>query len=149
MASGSGRSIERREKQGSFELHWWEVGIREEPCGGPLPGHLACFVAIQLCNLVPVRGEKSIVPAAHLCFSQLLTTLNFTKRHQGGYIELRGGELDFCCCGVLVGREGTVEPVHSGSLKKMLEANVYASRRRRIKAAVSLKFSLTHTKAVY
>lgn len=48
-----------------------------------------------------------------------------------------------------MGREGTVEPVHSGSLKKMLEANVYASRRRRVKVAVSLKFSLTHTKTVY
>lgn len=47
-----------------------------------------------------------------------------------------------------MGREGTVEPVHSGSLKKMLEANVYASRRRRIKAAVSLKLFPTHTKTV-
>lgn len=49
--------------------------------GGTLPGHLACFVAIQFGSLVPARREKSIALAAHLCLSQLLTTSTFIKRH--------------------------------------------------------------------
>lgn len=58
MASGSGRSTERREKQGSFELHWWEVGIREEPCGGTPARPFSLFCSHTTLQPGPCEGGK-------------------------------------------------------------------------------------------